>query len=60
MSARLADLPLEERRRLEIEKQRELDEGLMRRHVANATFERAYAAYHFARAPLLGAMLRGE
>jgi hypothetical protein len=57
---RLADLPLEERRRLEVEKQRELSDGLMRRHVANATFERLSLADQVARVPALAAKLRGE
>jgi hypothetical protein len=47
---RLADLPLAERRRLEVETQRELDEGLTRRHVQNAAKHEAMLAANFARA----------
>lgn len=61
---RIADLPLEERRRLDIEWQHELDEGLTRRHVVNAHYEASYLATQFARflrfGPALAAKLRGE
>jgi len=63
MSARLADLPLEERRRLEVEKQREVGEGLMRRHVAESQYQRLYLAAQLAHAlragPALAAKLGG-
>jgi hypothetical protein len=60
---RTADLPLEDRRAQEIEKRRELDEGLTRRHLAAASYERAYAADQLARAVRMGPALkaaRGE
>jgi hypothetical protein len=57
---RITDLPLEERRRQDIETQRELADGLMRRHVANATYERCALAAQVARVPALAAKLRGE
>jgi hypothetical protein len=64
MKGRIADLPLEERRRRDIEQQRELDEGLTRRHIANANYERSYLAVQFARilrfGPAIAAMLRGD
>ena len=59
MKGRMADLPLEERRALEVERQRELEEGLTRRHVANATYERSYLAVQFERI-LRAAKLRGD
>jgi hypothetical protein len=49
VKGRLADLPLEERRAQEIEKRRELDEGLTRRHLANAAYEQAYRDVQFDR-----------
>jgi hypothetical protein len=59
----LADLPLAERQRLDVEWQRQLDEGLTRRHLAEAEYERCYAEVQFARAlregPALAAKLRG-
>ena len=64
MTGRAADLPLDERRSLEAEKQRELGDGLMRRHVADSQYKRQYLAVHLARvlriAPALSAKLRGE
>ena len=64
MKGRIADLPLETRREQEVEKQRELEEGLSRRHVANAEYDRRYLAVQFDRllraGQALGAKLRGE
>jgi hypothetical protein len=64
MKGRIADLPLAERRALEVQKERELDEGLTRRHVANAHYERSYLGFHLARllrmGPAFAAKLRGE
>ena len=61
---RIADVPLEERRAQDIEKQRELDEGLTRQHLANAAYEQACREVEFDRAlragPALAAKLRGE
>ena len=51
---RLADLSLDERQRLEIEKQRELQDGLTNRHVADATERAAHLAVNFARTLGLG------
>jgi hypothetical protein len=45
---RIADLPLAERRRLDVEKQRELEDGLTRRHLHIATYRRQYLAAQFA------------
>jgi hypothetical protein len=63
-SRRTADLPLSVRRRLEIEKQRELSAGLNRRHIALAEYRQRYLAVQFARAlrvaPALTAKLREE
>ena len=60
----LADLPLAERRRIEAQKQRELDEALTRRHVAEAEYGRRYEAVHLDRllrdGPALAAKLRRE
>jgi hypothetical protein len=64
MTGRIADLPLDERRVLELQKERELGEGLTRRHVANASYERSYLGFHLARllrmGPTFAAKLRGE
>lgn len=57
---RIADLPLEERRRQDMETQRELADGLMRRHVANATYRQRYLAAQAGRIPALAAKLRGD
>ena len=61
---RIADLSLDERRRLNIEKQRELADGLMRRHVADSEYQRRYLAVQLARAlrvgPALAAKLQGR
>lgn len=61
---RTADLPLEDRRRLEVENQRDLADGLMRRHVAESEYKRRYLAVQLARlqraGPALAAALRGE
>jgi hypothetical protein len=58
---RIADLPPEARRAAEVERQGEIDEGLTRRHVANAAYERAHLAVQLARAvPILAAKLRGR
>jgi hypothetical protein len=51
---RIADLPLEERRRLEVGKQRELQEGLDRRLVSIATYRQRYLADQFARLLSIG------
>lgn len=56
----LADLPLEERRRIEVEWQRELNEGLTRAHLQGANFRAAYLAHELGRAIALAATLRGE
>ena len=60
----LADLPLEERRQLEVERQRELAEGTMRSHVEVAEYQQHHAAVMFARAlavlPTICAKLRAE
>lgn len=49
VSHRIANLALGARRRLEVERQRELDEGLTRRHLDNAEYDRRYLAAQFAR-----------
>lgn len=46
----LADLPLEVRRAREVERDRDIQDGLTRRHLAVAADERAYAAVDLARA----------
>ncbi|MDE2562559.1 MAG: hypothetical protein KGL48_09985 [Sphingomonadales bacterium] len=51
---RLADLPLSERRALEIAKQREIADGLTRAHVQNALERDVFAAANFARAIKFG------
>jgi hypothetical protein len=51
---RIADLPLAERRRLDVEKQRELEDGLTRRHLHIATYQRQYIAAQFARVLSIG------
>jgi hypothetical protein len=64
MRGRIADDPLEVRRQQEVEKQRELDEGFTRRHVANADYEQRYLAVQFDRllraGQAIAAKLRGE
>lgn len=64
MTGRIADLPLEERRRLDIESQTEIADGLMRRHVAEAEYERRYLAVQFHRllrvGPALAAKVRRD
>ena len=64
MKGRIADMPLAERRSLEVEKQRELDDGLTRRHLHVATYQQSYLAVQFGRllraGPALAAKLRGE
>jgi hypothetical protein len=60
VKARIADLPLENRRVQEIEKQRELAEGLTSRHMAEAAYDRGFRAYQLARVPMLAVMLRGR
>ena len=50
----LADLPLAERQRRGVDWQRDLAEGLTRRYLADATFQRAYAADQFARVLRVG------
>ncbi len=61
---RIADEPLESRRKFEIEKERELAEGFTRRHVANAEYEQRYLAVQFDRllraGQAIAAKLRGE
>ena len=58
----LADLPTDERRARDVERDRELSEGLTRRHVTNADYARRYLAHQLDRllraAPVLGALLR--
>ena len=51
---RLADLPREERERLEIEKQREIQDGLTRRHVSIATDQQRYLAVQLLRVAAMG------
>lgn len=46
---RTADLPLSVRRGLEVEKQRELNDGLTRRHLSIAMDRRRYLAVQLAR-----------
>ncbi len=62
-SARIADLPLSVRRELEVEWQRELNDGLTRRHLDNAGYRQQYLAAQFARVlrvePALKAALDG-
>ena len=59
----LADLPLEERRARDLETNREIQDGLTSRHLAEAEFARTYLAVQFDRllrvAPALAAKLRG-
>lgn len=45
----LADLPLSVRRRLAVAWERELDDGLTRRHLTDATYEQRNLAVQFAR-----------
>ena len=52
--ARIADVPLAERRRLEVEKQRELADGLTRRHLSIATYRERYLAAQIARVLSMG------
>ena len=63
-TARIADLPLSARRQIEVERQQEIQDGLMRRHVQNATADRDILAAQFAAilrvGPSLAAKLRGE
>ena len=54
VQGRIADLPLEERRRLEVEKQRELLDGLTRRLLDIATYRERYHAVQFARVLSMG------
>lgn len=60
----LADLPLDVRRAREVEREREIQDGLARRHLAETGFEQAYAAVQFDRllraAPTIAAKLRGD
>lgn len=59
----LADLPLEARRALEIEADREIQDGLTRRHLAEAAFAQTDQAVQFDRllraGPVIAAKLRG-
>ena len=50
----LADLPLEMRMARAVENDREIQEGLIRRHLAVAADESAYAAAQFARVLRIG------
>lgn len=50
----LADHPLEVRRAQEVERRRELDEGLTRRHLANAEYRGSYLAVQFDRVLRMG------
>ena len=63
-TARIADLPLSARRKLELGQQQEIEDGLMRRHVQNATEKRDILAAQFAAilrvGPALATKLRGE
>ncbi len=60
----LADLPLDVRRAREVEREREIQDGLARRHLAETGFEQTYAAVQFDRllraAPTIAAKLRGD
>lgn len=60
----IADLPLSVRRRQEVEKQRELQDGLDRRDLNNATDRQQYLAAQLSLllriGPALAAKLRGE
>lgn len=64
MTGRTADLPLEKRREQEAENRREINDGLLSRHCANAQFERSYLAAHYRHlldvGPALSAKLRGR
>ncbi|HSX53887.1 MAG TPA: hypothetical protein VLG14_01190 [Sphingomonas sp.] len=51
---RLADLPREERERLEVENQREIQDGLTRRHVSIAADQQRYLAVQLARVAAMG------
>jgi len=53
-TGRIADLPLDERRAMEVERDREIAEGLTRRHLANAEYARAYATVQFDRILRMG------
>lgn len=60
----LADLPLEVRRAQEVERDRDIRDGLTRRHLAVAADERAHVAGNLARAialaPEVADLLRGD
>ena len=53
-TARIADLPLSARRKLEVEKQREIHDGLATRHLSIATYRQRYLAAQFARVLRMG------
>ena len=53
----ISDLPLEERRRLELAKQRELEDGFTRRHHI-ATYRQRYLAAQFTRVLSIGPALK--
>ena len=59
MTGRIADLPLEERQAREAANLREIQEGLVRSHLATAGYEHAYAAVQFARLLRMGRTRRG-
>lgn len=54
----LADLPLPARRRLDVEWQRELGDGLTRRHLAVEGYRHRYLAAQFARVLRVGPALK--
>ena len=60
MTGRTADLPLDERRRFEVEKQRELQDGLTRRHLHIAKYRQRHLAAQFANALRVGAALAAK
>ena len=63
-AARFADLPLADRRQLEVDQQQEIQEGLMRRHLENGAEQQRILAAQFAHVlrvgPALAAKLRGK
>ena len=50
----LADEPLSVRRRKDVEKQREIQDGLTSRHLSIATYRQRYLAAQFARVLRMG------
>lgn len=58
LSHRTADLPLAARRRLDVEWQRDLGDGLTRRHLAVEQYRQRYVAAQLARALHVGPALK--